>query len=485
MSDSPDDDVPFEHTVADKAPQTSSNAGRLVGLTNDLSRHTVVGDEGGLGGRGGFLGRPRLSAGGPKRPALRLEALDGLRGLAALYVVYFHVIAVASKPYTDALGKVGHLIARSAEHGHDAVVTFIVLSGFVLMLPAARAADGQLPGGLLDYFRRRVKRIIPAYYMALLIVLVLGLAWAIALGARAGQTPTADMPNPFVSDASVGGILSHFVLVQNFSRAWSIALDSPMWSVAVEAQIYVLMPLILLPVWRRFGMVASILVGLLIGMIPVFLLPRGTNFDTSCPWFVGVFALGMAGAVCAQAFSDRSIFSHRRFWAGAATLLLLGVLFIQVGRPHLWWRLGLWTKDMLNGCVIAAFLVFLARCQLDADGETSTVSRILRSKSLLVLGGFSYSLYLVHNPIIDLVELFLPTHLRPARHILALLVIGMAASLIIAYLFSRAFEHNKVLGGWVDGLFEKVGHWLDARRLHQPAPFALPPDREQATIVNQ
>ncbi len=71
--------------------------------------------------------------------------LDGIRGLAALFVVLYHTAAVAE---TEDLSRyIAHLFWFIRSHGHYAVTVFIVLSGYCLMLPVAYREDGQLRGG--------------------------------------------------------------------------------------------------------------------------------------------------------------------------------------------------------------------------------------------------------------------------------------------------------------------------------------------------
>ncbi len=94
----------------------------------------------------------------------RIASLDGMRGIAALYVVlhhaYFEVSEAAPKEW---------LVGRFAwlAFGHYAVAVFIVLSGFSL------AAGDPMRGGFWAYVRRRARRILPPYYVALGLSLLL------------------------------------------------------------------------------------------------------------------------------------------------------------------------------------------------------------------------------------------------------------------------------------------------------------------------
>jgi peptidoglycan/LPS O-acetylase OafA/YrhL len=105
-----------------------------------------------------------------------------------------------------------------------------VLSGFLLWQPWVRAATGSCepprPGAFL---LRRAARIIPAYYVALVgsVLLLWGLA----------GTPGVRLPD--------GELLALFgVFAQNFSPGTVMKLDPPMWTIAIEASFYVVLPLL-------------------------------------------------------------------------------------------------------------------------------------------------------------------------------------------------------------------------------------------------
>ena len=107
---------------------------------------------------------------GPQRQ--RLAGLDGIRGLAALFVVINHVFlrAFPGYPVDHAPFWAGWFI-----YGRFAVVVFIVLSGFSLALSPAR--HGWRLDGISRFARRRARRILPAYWAAL--AFSLAVAWLI------------------------------------------------------------------------------------------------------------------------------------------------------------------------------------------------------------------------------------------------------------------------------------------------------------------
>jgi peptidoglycan/LPS O-acetylase OafA/YrhL len=378
---------------------------------------------------------------------MRLEVLDAVRGLAALCVVFFHVREIVS-PITQRLSRPFHILASLNNHGHDAVVVFIVLSGFVLTLPIARSTSVKIPGGLKSYLFRRARRILPPYFAALGIFLLLGLCWyfACTLFTHAGLRVAQ---NPFVSsNATAGALLAHEVLIFNVQRSWAMAIDNSMWSVATEWQIYFLLPLILLPLWRRLGLVGSVVGGFAVGLLPLLLWPKGTNFDTWCPWMLGDFALGMAAASLAFAPSRKATAAAsagaspggHRIWGAAFVLAIAAIAAVQIAAPRVWGFLAEWERDVLVGIAVSLLLVYLTRCQI-ANTSKPTVFRLLDTRAAITLGAFSYSLYLVHLPMLAALNLiFSRLALSDRAHVLAMYTVGPVVALVCGYLFYLAFE---------------------------------------------
>src|SRR5262245_54424585 len=105
---------------------------------------------------------------GTREPRQRLSFLDGLRGLACLYVLLFHELTVKVEGASELSRPMRWLRAWFGQ-GHFSVVFFIVLSGFSLMLPVVRSESRDLAGGFKGYMRRRARRILPPYYAAVVL----------------------------------------------------------------------------------------------------------------------------------------------------------------------------------------------------------------------------------------------------------------------------------------------------------------------------
>ena len=372
-----------------------------------------------------------------EEPRIRLDFLDGVRGLAALYIVFFHVfVEINYRPPGVSLPHIVAVATRWMIYGHAAVAIFIVLSGYCLMLPVVRSANSQLPGGIGQFLSRRARRILPPYYAAIGLALLL-----IAVTTRLRHMMNinwADMLPAYTP----GVLLSHLLLVHNLSGVWIGKIDSPMWSVALECQIYFVFALLLLPVWRRWGILAAIIVAFTVGLAPHYLLPHTHNFDQTFPWYLGLFSFGMGGAVLG--FSEQP--SHRRLnerlpW-GLLSVLLVGVYLLPDHLHIDWFHQHIWQGDVFVGASIACMIIYCTRSLvLSPTTERPTILRLLEARWTLALGTFSYSLYLVHDPLIALARI--PLLMLHLSHSLSLFILSVGAVpliILVAYLFHVVFE---------------------------------------------
>ena len=338
----------------------------------------------------------------------RLAGLDGVRGLAALFVVVNHVFLRAFPGYP-----VDHAPFWAAPfiYGRFAVVVFIVLSGFSLALSPAR--HGWRVDGIARFAQRRAQRILPAYWAAL--AFSLAVAWLIVA-----------QPGHGVPDAK--SVLVNGLLVQNVVGARSP--NAAFWSMAVEAQLYILFPLLLLAV-RRWGAVAMVAtVTLVVAAVGIFG-PHIPHVDTfviqSPPDLAALFAVGILAAGIVSAST-----AHRSWpWAWLALAAAVPVL------ATIWWQGSVWTLDHLFwvdlalGPAIACLLAGLA------TGHPAPLLRLLDTRPLRSLGESSYSLYLTHAPIVVLVYEKIVAG-RVAQGVPAF-VVTLALVLPLTIVFARVF----------------------------------------------
>ena len=332
----------------------------------------------------------------------RIALLDGMRGFAALYVVlhhaYYQVSTVAPKDW---------LVGRFAwlAFGHYSVAVFIVLSGFSL------AAGNPMRDGFWAYVRRRTRRILPPYYAALGLSLLL--IWLVPALRRTDNPRWGQIALPAFEAKT---LVAHVLLVHNLLARWCYRIDPPMWSVAMEWQVYFLLPAILW-VSRRWGIGAGVALGFVLGLAPVPFVDSNAASHV-CPWYAGLFALGIAAAI------------GRRWPPSPRWLVPLALLLC------LFLTDDLAVSDAFVGAVTAAFLARLA------DGEVpGWLVRPLESRPAVVLGAFSYSLYLTHYPVQAWASAALVgLGLSPAVRLLVLLGPVTLLCLAVAYGFHIVAE---------------------------------------------
>jgi peptidoglycan/LPS O-acetylase OafA/YrhL len=367
-----------------------------------------------------------------KKEVSHLAYLDGLRALAAFYVVLFHAGVCFT---TGDLSLLGRNARRCLSFGHDAVAVFIVLSGYCLMIPAARR-DGHVSGGFRGYLARRAWRILPPYYAALLCSLVIVVAFP-GLAVKTGTIWDDTYPA-----LAWGPIATHLVVVHNLFPAWIHTINGPLWSVATEWQIYFFFPLFLLPLWRRFGPLVTILGGSALGALGQVLAPRIAA--VSAPWYLGLFAFGMCAS--GVGFSSRpaeQALRERLPWARVCLALSVVTLLSATVFAKAWFR-HMPLSDALVGATTATALVHYTKCAAVAGAAPRPFAlRLLESRPLVFLGRFSYSLYLSHLPVVALCYFALRAlPLSPGAQMAAMLATAVPLSLLVAYGFFLGVERH-------------------------------------------
>jgi peptidoglycan/LPS O-acetylase OafA/YrhL len=369
------------------------------------------------------------SSAGATSPRVRLAYLDGLRALAALYVVAFHaVLGFSAQNLSGPFRPLRRLFA----FGHEAVAIFIVLSGYCLMLPVLRASPLELKLELASFVKRRAFRILPPYFAALaLSVIALGCIPFLRNGA------TSTIWDETLPGLALAPLLSHALLVHNWSPEWSYQINGPLWSVATEWQIYFFFPLLLLPVWRRFGPLVTLLVAGVLGYAPLWLAAKPAL--VAIPWYLFLFALGMLAAAAGFAPSGERL-RVAVPWRKVSGALWVSCLLFSTAAPAIWFACKP-LVDALIGLATATLLVHLTNRA--GARERGRLLPLLEWRPLLTLGHFSYSLYLTHLPILAVCYFTLrPLEARPPLLALSMLTIGTLASLAFGYGFHLSVERH-------------------------------------------
>jgi peptidoglycan/LPS O-acetylase OafA/YrhL len=344
--------------------------------------------------------------------------LEGLRGLAALYVVISHIFSMSDP------SELAWKASAAPEwfqdwhawfkYGHLAVAAFIVLSGFCLQLSLFSRADGRI-GKLGAWTLRRMKRILPPYYGAL------------ALSIWVALTVTVHQPGmPFQHYLPVTNenVLAHVFLVHNLSTDWMYKINGVMWSIGIEAQLYLLFPLLVAAVFR-IGRVPTFLLTVAAAALVIAYVP---NAPKLYPWYLPLFVLGMLSAHFAYRPNLRA--GTQPF---LALLVASGGFYLSGYASTEGW--ALYWRDAFVGLGVASL------CYLLTVTEEGVLCRTLALRPLVALGGFSYSLYLMHHPIQQVVFAHRPAGVEGEVGVFwYLLLYGLPLMVLGSYLFSLVFE---------------------------------------------
>jgi peptidoglycan/LPS O-acetylase OafA/YrhL len=335
-----------------------------------------------------------------------------LRGLAALYVLLFHAWLLSFQFFPR---NTGPAYLTWAMYGRLSVVFFLALSGFSLAL--SPAMNQWRLGGTARFLRRRAWRILPAYWAAL--------AFSLVVAVFVVKATHTGPPNH--RSAAVFGLL-----LQDFIRARTP--NGALWSVAVEVELYLLFPVFLL-IRRRLGAVAL----LAVVTVPVLLLavaaPRLTPHegDTGLTSHLApVFVAGIiaAGVVTASARVRAVPWLWLALAACAPVLLLIYVKGSYWTGHHYFW-VDLAITPGLTMLIVAV-----------ATGRAAALTRCLSSWPLERLGRISFSLYLIHLPILTVLAKKVAPHYaeRGPHTYVFVVVVGLPLSLVAAWLFAAVFE---------------------------------------------
>lgn len=306
---------------------------------------------------------PRPAAPLPQAARPHLPALTGLRGVAAAWVVLFHL---ADHHAGGVLGA-----------GWLGVDIFFFLSGFVLCYVYAEAEPAWRPGTYLRFLKVRLARIYPLHAAMLLVMLLM----VVALPGFAGRYPMA------AERWSVGSFIASVLLVQNWAYFWPGAWNDPAWSLSAEWFAYLSFPLFLwCTQWPRSG--RAVLAGVILAFaILLGMLARRGLLDTGVTGTPGMVRMACEFAIGCGFYRARRIGLPALLDGASGLVDAVALLLIVLGVT-----LGLANLLALPGC---ALLV------LRATSLRSPSARLLSLAPLVFLGEISYSLYLTHWPLIQ------------------------------------------------------------------------------------
>jgi len=359
-----------------------------------------------------------------------LPVIDLLRGVSALGVVLHHSrvdlwvgfreIRANPDAYSGLDRALSWLSLPASQFGY-LVMLFFVISGFCIHLPQA-ARD--TPVQLRSYCLRRFFRIFPPYVAALVFCLLVEMAFRLS-----------DQPR----GSSAGIFVASFTMVQNYVfQGGQVPSNPSLWSIPVEVELYIVYPLLLAFLRARgWSMGAGLILTAMFSAVAMAFYAAGWSWpDTN---FLKFWVLWWSGAWLAERWRKGELPAWGRFaWlcTGVVTASLLAGMHWNLDHAYMHFVWG------------AASFLLVWRC-LYSPIKTLQHGSVRGSLMgfIVRIGVISYSLYLIHFPLLQLFGLLWRQCLgsKPSSFLIPLL--GSILCIPIAWIFYRFIEKPSHLLG--------------------------------------
>ena len=296
--------------------------------------------------------------------------LTSIRGFAALYVVGFHL-----NDWVD--HGVGILPHGVFAYGHGAVDIFFVLSGFIL----ATVYGGMDLDQSGNFYLKRILRLYPLH-MAIMVFLAVAVIAAPLLHAPLGS-----------DEIHLWHAFPYVLLLIHSFTPHEIGWNNPAWSVSVELLCYALFPAIVV-VLRRLPASVLIVLTAVAAIAQVWLLATAYDISVGIPAILRGLVGFNFGVLLRLVLRLERPPSPR-----AASLIEIAAVIALVAAP----AFGAYNAIPLAAAALIAILLY----------DRGIVSRFLRRTVPFWLGSVSFSIYLLHHPIIQVMTKIIPLRRVP------------------------------------------------------------------------
>jgi peptidoglycan/LPS O-acetylase OafA/YrhL len=358
--------------------------------------------------------------------------VDGLRAVAALWVVFFHIQAFSQAEFSHVPGL--NLFLRSGSTG---VSLFLVLSGFCLYIPFAGGRTGRFR--TRQFLVRRCRRLMPAYYTSLALVLVLNLGVGVWLGLR-----------PLSPTAALQQAAAHAALIHTLFPSTFYALNGAYWSLGLEWQLYISLPLLIWGI-RRFGIRPTVLAVVACNLVYAIALALIVHRGLVTPNGL------LATAILPNQLPGR--------WAEFAFGMVAAELYVT-GRIRQAASAGPWLVPLVLALLLVASHIPMVREVADGAGRhivygsiffvllslvlasNNMVSRLASWSPLVLLGTMSYSLYLVHQPLVAGIAYLAQAHAHTSPRATFLVLVALLPVVVfLAWVLFYTVERHTLTSG--------------------------------------
>lgn len=305
-----------------------------------------------------------------------MSYLDGLRGVAALWVLLSHVQILTG------LRKIPLLSS-----GDLAVDLFMMLSGFLMThhyIARRFQEPWEAPSTAVTFWLRRFFRIAPLYYLLLLAAIALGPWMGEFRNAIAAHWPHTATSSQRYYDQGLANIIMHVSFLFGFLPAYGFRTPLPDWSIGLEMQFYLIFPLLMLCMQRwgafRFGLGVALLCMVLRLVVPGHF--TQWQMPAFIPMKLAIFLIGMWMAVG----------RHSRRYLSAFTISMLVAILLMCAERSL--------SSIFRVGITVTLFYLLTDGTLPSYAVLDKIIERIRScfsgKLARFAGDSSYSVYLLH-----------------------------------------------------------------------------------------
>jgi peptidoglycan/LPS O-acetylase OafA/YrhL len=309
-----------------------------------------------------------------------LKALTSLRGIAALFVLWHHFVFVL-------MGEVGQIIPSWVLFKSFLWVDlFFILSGFVLAYVYQQEfVNKPVTSDYKHFIRARFARIYPLHFFILLLFVLSEIVqWCLI---KIHQPGSEFLPIPFAGEHNLPALITNILLLQTFH--WGAYWNQPAWSISAEFLTYLIVPWLIYYCLRFSWRLLFVIAVLIIASLAIVEQHFGSLGYDYAGWPMLIRCAGEAilGIMVCRAFAENKWqFIANKKWV----FPVLGLNFILLAFP-------------ISGAIQIPAFVWLVFCAARIPvGE----NHLLHFTPLVYLGKISFSVYLSHWLLLDLLRMW-------------------------------------------------------------------------------
>lgn len=351
----------------------------------------------------------------------RTNFIDGLRGIAAIWVALSH----AYNTNVHTLRYIG-----VADFPVD---LFIIISGFCLMIKPVQN-NYRIAEGLTAFLKRKTVRLLVPYYAGLAFSLLM--IWLL-VGTQTGAHWDRSLPVTWRS------LWYHVTLLHENKGIPTI--NYSYWYIAMQFKFYLLFPVFIF-LFRYIGIFTTFTITTALVIWSLIMNGTGPEFR------IIIFLMGMLAANIVYSSNKVSSFLFRRVpWKALCWLCVLVIIVHGMPVKEPWYR------------HIAITLLFTTGILSMSQSRQNILRQIFEMKPLVYLGTISYSIYLVHAPLLQAIHQYfiLPFGWDPKITFFVFAFLGMPMIVLVADIFYKFFERPAVLNmSWLENLSSSFSNLL-------------------------